>query len=50
MGDKFLTQMVSKLTRGGAPLHLLLVNRKALVDDANVGNLIVLKNNKLLEF
>ena len=37
VGDNFLTQLVSELTREGALLDLLFVNREGLVDDVAVG-------------
>ena len=37
VGDSFLMQLVSELTRGGALLDLLFVNREELVDDVAVG-------------
>ena len=35
--DNFLTQLVSELSRGGAPLDLLFINREGQVGDVVVG-------------
>jgi len=48
--DKFLMQLVSKPTRGGASLYLLFTNREGLVGDVVVGGHPGLSNHEMTEF
>jgi len=48
--DKFLTQLVSEPTRGGASLDLLFTNRAGLVGDVVVGGHLGLSDLERIEF
>jgi len=48
--DKFLRQLVSEPTRGGASLDLLFSNREGLLGDVVVGGHLELSNHEMIEF
>ena len=50
MEDNFLTQLVSELTRGGALLDLLLVNREELVGQVKAGGRLGCSDHEMIEF
>ena len=50
MKDKFLTQLVSEPTRGGASLDLLFTNREGLVGDVVVRGCLGISDHEMREF
>lgn len=50
MEDNFLTELLKKQAREGAPLDLLFANREGLVGDVMVGGCLGHSDHKILEF
>lgn len=50
MEDYFLTQVMREMTREGAPLELMLINREGLKADVMFGDCFKYSDHKMIEF